>query len=164
MYYLARLLSGGDLVSVCRRLMVIAAEDIGLAYPQALSVTQSCVEMALKLGLPEARIPLADAVLLLATAPKSNSGICAIDAAIADINAGKIGDIPAHLKDAHYDGAGKLGRGLTYQYPHSFPNHYIKQQYLPDALRDRVYYEFGDNKTEQAAKAYLQRIRSSGED
>ena len=112
------------------------------------------------LGLPEARIPLAEAVILLATAPKSNSAICGIDAAMADVRAGKLGDIPAHLKDSHYSGAQKLGRGLTYQYPHSFPHHYVAQQYLPDALEGRHYYEYGDNKTEQAARAYWERIKS----
>lgn len=160
LHYLARLLTAGDLISACRRIMVIASEDVGLAYPQAVSIVKSCVDAANMLGLPEARIPLAEAVILLATAPKSNSAICGIDAAMADVRAGKLGDIPAHLKDSHYSGAQKLGRGLTYQYPHSFPHHYVAQQYLPDALEGRHYYEYGDNKTEQAARAYWERIKS----
>lgn len=158
-HYLARLLEAGDMTSACRRLLVTAAEDIGLAYPQALSIVKSCVDSALQLGLPEARIPLADAVILLATAPKSNSGICAIDAALEDIRSDNYGDIPAHLKDSHYSGAKEMGRGLTYQYPHQFENHYIVQQYLPDEIADRHYYQYGENKTEQAAKKYWDNIK-----
>lgn len=158
-HYLARLLEAGDLISVCRRLMVIASEDIGLAYPQALPIVKACVDMANQLGLPEARIPLADAAILLATAPKSNSGINAVDAALADIRAGKSGDVPAHLKDCHYSGAAKLGRGLTYQYPHNYPYHWVEQQYLPDTLRGAQYYVYGDNKTEQRAKAYWDAVK-----
>lgn len=161
LHYLARLLEAGDLISVCRRLMVIASEDVGLAYPQAVSIVKACIDSANMLGLPEARIPLAQAVIVLATAPKSNSAICSIDAALLDIKRGKSGDVPAHLKDAHYKGAEKLGRGLTYQYTHNFPNHYVKQQYLPQELSGRVYYEFGDNKTEQAAKRYWQEIKNT---
>ena len=130
-----------------------------LAYPQALPIVKSCVDMANQLGLPEARIPLADAAILLATSPKSNSGIAAIDAAMADIHAGKSGDVPAHLKDSHYAGAKKLGRGLTYQYPHSYPNHWVRQQYLPDTIKDAQYYTYGDNKLEQKAKAYWDSIK-----
>lgn len=159
MHYLARLLEAGDLISVCRRLMVIASEDIGLAYPQALPIVKACVDMANQLGLPEARIPLSDAAILLATAPKSNSGINAVDAALADIRAGKSGDVPAHLKDCHYSGAAKLGRGLTYQYPHDYPYHWVEQQYLPDTLRGAQYYVYGDNKTEQRAKAYWDAVK-----
>ncbi len=154
LHYLARLLLAGDLPSACRRLLVIAAEDVGLAYPQAIAITKSCVDAALQLGLPEARIPLAEAAILLATAPKSNSAINGIDAAMADIRAGKGGEIPAHLRDAHYGGAAKLGRGLTYQYPHDFTNHWIPQQYLPDSLLGAQYYQYGENKTEQAALRY----------
>lgn len=160
-HYLARLLEGGDLASVCRRLLVIAAEDIGLAYPTAISVVKSCVDAALQLGLPEARIPLAEAVIFLATCPKSNSAICAIDAAMADLKNGKSGDIPAHLKDAHYSGSQKLGHGLTYQYPHSYENHYVAQQYLPDAIKDQHYYEYGPNKIEQTAKKYWDAIKNT---
>ncbi len=159
LHYLARLLAAGDLISACRRLMVTAAEDVGLAYPQAMVIVKSCVDAANQLGLPEARIPLAEAVCLLATAPKSNSAINGIDAALADVNQGKSGEIPAHLRDSHYSGAAKLGRGLTYQYPHEFPNHWTRQQYLPDELVGRCYYEYEENKTEQAAKAYWDRIK-----
>ena len=159
LHYLARLLEAGDLISACRRIMVIASEDVGLAYPQAVSIVKSCVDSANMLGLPEARIPLAEAVILLATAPKSNSAICGIDAAMSDVRAGKGLDIPAHLMDSHYSGAQKLGRGLTYQYPHEFPNHYVKQQYLPDALVGKKYYEYGDNKTERAARAYWEAVK-----
>ena len=158
-HYLARLLEAGDLISAGRRLLVMAAEDVGLAYPQAMAIVKACVDAAFQLGLPEARIPLAEAAILLATAPKSNSGILAIDAAAKDIRAGKSGDIPPYLKDGHYSGAQKLGRALTYQYPHSFPNHWVEQQYLPDTLRDARYYEYGRNKTEQRAKAYWDEIK-----
>ena len=158
-HYLARLVAAGDLMSICRRILVMAAEDIGLAYPQAITIVKSCVDSALQLGFPEARIPLAQAVILLATAPKSNSAICAIDAALSDISNADTGDIPSHLKDAHYSGSEKLGRGLTYKYPHSYPDHYVKQQYLPDKIKDRKYYEYGDNKTEAAAKAYWAKIK-----
>lgn len=158
-HYLARLVSAGDLQSVCRRLLVISAEDIGLAYPQAISIVKACVDSALQLGLPEAQIPLAEAVILLATAPKSNSAVMAIGKAMADIEKADTGDIPAHIKDAHYSGALKLGHGTEYKYPHSYPNHYVEQQYLPDKIRDTKYYEYGDNKTEMAAKAYWDKIK-----
>lgn len=161
LHYLARLLEAGDLISACRRLMVIASEDIGLAYPQAVSLVKACIDSANMLGLPEARIPLAQAVILLATAPKSNSAICGIDGAIQDIKRGKSGEVPPHLKDAHYPGAESLGRGIRYQYAHNFPNHYVKQQYLPDELLGRSYYEYGDNKNEQAAKRYWQEIKNT---
>ena len=159
LHYLARLLDAGDLISPCRRLLVTAAEDIGLAYPQVLPIVKACVDMAHQLGLPEARIPLADAAILLSTAPKSNSGICAMDAALSDVRKGKSGEVPAHLKDAHYSGAQKLGRGLTYQYAHDFPNHYVKQQYLPDRLLGTAYYTFGENKIEQASRAYWDKVK-----
>lgn len=158
-HYLARLVSAGDLPSICRRLLVISAEDIGLAYPQAMSIVKACVDSALQLGLPEAQIPLAEAVILLATAPKSNSAVMAIGKAMADIEKADTGDIPAHIKDAHYSGALKLGHGTEYKYPHSYPNHYVEQQYLPDNIRDTKYYEYGDNKTEMAAKAYWDKIK-----
>ena len=161
-HYLARLLEVGQMQAACRRLMVIASEDVGLAYPQAVSIVKSCIDAANMLGLPEARIPLAEAVILMATAPKSNSAIMGIDAALSDIRKGNYGDIPAYLMDSHYTGAKKLGRGLTYQYPHSFPNHYVPQQYLPDRLKDAAYYQYGENKTEQAAKAYWARIKGKG--
>jgi putative ATPase len=163
LHYLARLLDAGDLISPCRRLLVTAAEDVGLAYPQVIPIVKACVDTANQLGLPEARIPLADAVILLATAPKSNSGILAIDAALSDVRNGKGGDVPPHLKDAHYAGAQKLGRGLTYQYAHAFPHHYVKQQYLPDRLVGTQYYTFGDNKTERASELYWQNIKGTAE-
>ncbi len=162
-HYLARLLVGGDLLVACRRLMVIAAEDVGLAYPQAVSIVKSCVDCALQLGLPEARIPLAEAAIVLATAPKSNSAIMAIDAAMADVAGTDTGDVPLHLKDAHYGGAKKMGRGLTYQYPHSFPDHYVRQQYLPDKIKDKVYYVPGENKNEDAIRTYWKRIKEKDE-
>lgn len=162
-HYLARLISAGDLESICRRILVMAAEDVGLAYPQAITIVKSCVDSAFQLGLPEARIPLAEAVILLATAPKSNSAICAVDAALNDIKNMDTGDIPQVLKDAHYGGSQELGHGVCYKYPHSYPNHYIKQQYLPDNIHDRKYYEFGDNKTESAAEEYWNRIKNKSE-
>lgn len=160
LHYLARLLEAGDLLSPCRRMLVMASEDVGLAYPQAISIVKSCVDSALQLGLPEARIPLAAGVILMCTAPKSNSAIMAIDAATQDVQQGNTGDIPASLRDGHYAGAQKLGHAQGYQYAHSFPNHYVRQQYLPDVLTDRVYYQFGENKTEQAAAAYRNKIKS----
>ncbi len=159
LHYAARLIEAGDIISLSRRLLVIAAEDIGLAYPQALPIVKSCVDSAMQLGLPEARIPLADAVILLATAPKSNSGICAIDSALDDIRSGIAGDIPSHLQDGHYGGANKMGKAIGYKYPHAFPNSWVDQQYLPDTIKDKVYYEYGNNKTEQAAKQYWEQIK-----
>ena len=158
-YYLARLLEAGDLPSACRRLMVIACEDVGLAYPQIIPIVKAAVDAANMLGLPEARIPLADAAILVATSPKSNTGICAIDAAAEDIRSGRTGEIPSDLRDAHYSGAGKMGRGKGYQYPHSFPNGWVRQQYLPDVVKERRYYNYGDNKTEQTAKKYWDMIK-----
>ncbi len=161
-HYLARLVSAEDLQIICRRLLVAAAEDVGLAYPQAMAITKACVDSALQLGFPEARIPLAEAVLLLATAPKSNSGIMAIDAAMRDLETMDTGNIPAHLQDSHYSGAKKMGRGLTYKYPHDYPNHYTPQQYLPDAIRDRQYYVPGDNKNERLSSAYWEEVKKKG--
>lgn len=158
-HYLARLLEGGDLASPCRRMLVTASEDIGLAYPQAIAIVKACVDAAFQLGLPEAQIPLAEAVIFLATCPKSNSAVSAIEAAMADLKQGKSGDIPAHLKDAHYGGAAKMGRGLTYQYAHLYPNHYVRQQYLPDELQGVQYYVYGPNKTEQAARRYWDEVK-----
>lgn len=159
LHYMARLLEAGDLPSVCRRLLVIASEDIGLAYPNGIVVAKACVDAALQLGLPEARIPLAEAVVLLATSPKSNSSYVAINAAIDDIRKGITGDFPRQLQNVHYDGEGVKVKGQHYLYPHDFPNHYVEQQYLPDELKDKIYYEFGDNKLERAAKEYRERIR-----
>ncbi|MCD8219545.1 MAG: replication-associated recombination protein A [Ruminococcus sp.] len=158
LHYAARLLAANDLLSICRRLLVIASEDVGLAYPQAAVITKACVDNALQLGMPEARIPIAQAVVLLATAPKSNSSYMAMDAAMADVEQYGVPDFPRHLQNKHFDGAETETRGQHYRYPHDFPNHYVKQQYLPDVLRDRVYYHFGDNKQEQAAAAYREKI------
>lgn len=158
-HYLARLLEGGDMQSAIRRMLVCAAEDVGLAYPMALVTAKAAADSALMLGMPEARIPLAEAVIMIATAPKSNSAINAIDSAISDITNTDVGDIPDSLKDAHYGGAEKLGHGIEYKYPHAFENHYVKQQYLPDNIKDKIYYEFGDNKTESAAKKYWENIK-----
>lgn len=158
-HYLARLVEAGDLISICRRLMVIACEDIGLAYPNAAPVTKACVDSAMQLGFPEARIPLAEAVIFLACMPKSNSAICAIDEALADIRKGNCGDVPSHLKDGHYGGAQKLGNAIGYKYPHDYPNSYVAQQYLPDNLVGREYYKPGRNKTEDSIKSYLDKLK-----
>lgn len=158
-HYLARLLVAGDLLVACRRLLVIAAEDVGLAYPQAIAIVKACVDSALQLGLPEARLPLADAAVLLATAPKSNSAHNAIIAAMADVEKGKIGPPPRQLQNKHYDGAEIKVKGQNYLYPHEFENHWVEQQYLPDALVGTRYYEYGPNKNEQAAKAYWEKVK-----
>ena len=158
LHYLARLLEAGDLIGACRRILCSASEDIGLAYPQAVPIVKACVDSALQLGLPEARLPLAEAVIFLATAPKSNSGVMAIDAAIADVRAGKSGPPPRELQNVHADGTG-FEREQGYKYPHSYPNHWVRQQYLPDALRSAHYYEYGDNKLEQTAKKYWDEIK-----
>lgn len=159
LHYLARLVMAEDLQSICRRLMVIAAEDVGLAYPQAVMITKACVDSAYMLGFPEARIPLSEAVIMLAGSPKSNSAIEGIDNALADIKVGNIGNIPKHLKDAHYNGAKKLGNGNSYKYPHMFPNHWVKQQYLPDEIKDRKYYTYGNNKFEKGMESYWNEIK-----
>ncbi len=158
-HYLARILEGGDMPSACRRLLVIASEDIGLAYPMAVAIVKACVDSALQLGMPEARIPLAEAAILLATAPKSNSAHIALDAAINDIRMGNSGPVPRTLQNKHYDGADAKVRGQNYKYPHDFENHWVKQQYLPDELAGVKYYEYGKNKAEQAAKAYWGNIK-----
>ena len=157
-HYLGRLLEAGDLLSPCRRLLVIAAEDIGLAYPMAMVVTKACVDAALQVGLPEARLPLAEAAVLLATAPKSNTAHNAIIAAMADLKQGRSGDIPRQLQNMHADTTG-FDSQQHYLYPHDFPNRWVDQQYLPDVLKNAKYYEWGDNKTEQAAKAYWEKIK-----
>lgn len=158
-HYLARLLEAGDLPSACRRLMVCACEDVGLAYPQIIPIVKAAVDAALQVGLPEARLCLADAVILVATAPKSNTAHNAINAAMEDLKAGRSGPIPRTLQNKHFDGEDAAVKGQFYQYPHDFPNRWVDQQYLPDALKDRIYYEYGDNKIEQAAKAYWDRIK-----
>ena len=158
LHYLARLLEAGDLITAIRRILCSASEDIGMAYPQAAAIVKACCDSALQLGLPEAQLPLAQAVILLATAPKSNSVVAAIGAARADVRAGKTGDYPRHLQNVHADSAG-MEREQGYLYPHDFPGHWVRQQYLPDELRDRVYYQYGPNKNEQAAKAYWEKIK-----
>ncbi len=162
-HYAARLIETGDIISLSRRLLVIACEDVGLAYPQAITIVKSCVDSAMQLGLPEARIPLAEAVILLATAPKSNSAYLAMDAALSDVRNGEIGDFPRHLQNKHFDGEGAAVKGQHYLYPHDYPNHYVKQQYLPDPLKNKVYYHFGENKNEQAALAYRNKILADEE-
>lgn len=157
-HYLARLLEAGQMSSACRRLMVIAAEDVGLAFPQIIPIVNAAVDMALKLGMPEARIPLGDAAVLMATSPKSNSGHLALDAALADVRRGKTGDFPRHLQNVHADSF-SMEREQGYLYPHDYPNHWVKQQYLPDALLGTRYYEYGPNKLEQAAKQYWDAIK-----
>lgn len=159
LHYLARLLTAGDLPSACRRLMVCACEDVGLAYPQIIPIVKSCVDIAQAVGLPEARLPLADAVILVCLAPKSNSAHDAIGAAMADVEAGNAGPVPRTLQNKHFDGADNTNPGQFYQYPHVFPDHYVPQQYLPDILKDTVYYNYGDNKNEQAFKAYWDKIK-----
>ena len=158
LHYLARLLEAGDLIGACRRILCSASEDIGLAYPQAVPIVKACVDTALQLGLPEARLPLAEACILLATSPKSNSVVMSIDAAISDVRAGKTGPFPRELQNVHADGTG-FEREQGYKYPHSYPNHWVKQQYLPDVLKNAHYYEYGDNKNEQAAKNYWEGIK-----
>ena len=157
-YYLGRLLVAGDLLSPCRRLLVIASEDVGLADPQGMILTKACVDAALQVGLPEARLPLAEAAVYLATAPKSNSSHNAIIAAMEDIERGAMGSIPRHLQNVHADSAG-TENVPSYKYPHNYPNHYVKQRYLPEELGEKTYYEFGPNKREQTAKAYWDTIK-----
>ncbi len=158
-HYLARLLESGDLPSACRRLLVCANEDVGLANPQIIPIVKAAVDTALMVGLPEARLPLANAVILVAISPKSVSSHDAINAAMEDVQKGNIGPIPRHLQNKHFDGADAEIKGQHYLYPHSFPNHYVEQQYLPDAIKQNIYYEFGDNKTELAYKEYWKKIK-----
>lgn len=161
LHYLARFLEAGDLITPCRRLLCSASEDVGLAYPQAVSIVKSCVDTAMQLGLPEAQLPLAQAAILLATAPKSNSVVNAIGAAWQDVKRGRTGTIPRELQNVHADTTGQE-REQGYLYPHAYPGHWVKQQYLPDELAGAVYYEYGDNKSEQAARAYWEKIRGDG--
>ena len=158
LHYLARLLVAGDLITAIRRILCSASEDIGLAYPQAAAIVKACCDSALQLGLPEAKLPLAEAVILLATAPKSNSACAAIDAAMADVRKGTARSFPRHLQNVHADGTG-FEREQGYLYPHNFPHHYVRQQYLPDELLGTRYYEYGPNKLEQAAKQYWDGIK-----
>ena len=158
LHYLARFLEAGDLITPIRRILCSASEDVGMAYPQAAMIVKALVDNALQLGLPEAQLPLAQAVILLATAPKSNSVYEGIAAARADVQAGKAGDIPRELQNVHADSAG-LERDQGYRYPHSYPNHWVRQQYLPNELKDTCYYHYGDNKQEQAARRYWDEIK-----
>lgn len=162
-HYLARLLEAGDLPSACRRLMVCACEDVGLAYPQIIPIVKSAVDIAMAVGLPEARIPLADAVVLVATAPKSNSAYEAINEAMQDVEKGNYGPIPRQLQNKHFDGEDAQVKGQFYEYPHAYENHWVDQQYLPDKLKDKTYYRFGQNKNEQAFKAYWDKIKNKEE-
>ncbi len=159
LHYLARLLEAGDLPSATRRLMVCACEDVGLAYPMIIPIVKAAVDAALQVGLPEARIPLADAVVLVCTAPKSNSAYKGINAAMEDVQNGNYGRIPRTLQNKHFDGEDNPNKGQFYKYPHDYKNHYVNQQYLPDDIKNRKYYEFGDNKIEQAAKAYWDLVK-----
>lgn len=159
LFYLAKLLSGGDLISVCRRIQVVASEDIGLAYPSAISVVRACVESARELGMPEARIPLAEAVVLLATAPKSNSAYLACDMAMEAVASGRGISFPRALQNVHFDGENASEKGQNYRYPHDYENHYVNQQYLPDDLKGVRFYAYGDNKNEQAARQYWEKIK-----
>ena len=163
LHYLARLLEAGDMPSAMRRLMVTACEDVGLAWPQIIPIVKAAVDAAQMVGLPEAQLPLADAVVLVATAPKSNSAAEGIWAAMADVQAGKSGPVPRQLQNKHFDGANEKSPGQNYLYAHSYPDHWVAQQYLPDALAGAQYYHFGDNKAEQAARAYWEKIKRSGE-
>ena len=158
LHYLARLLEAGDMITAIRRILCSASEDVGMAYPMAVPIVKACVDNALQLGLPEAQLPLGQAVVLLATAPKSNTSCMAIHRAMADVRAGKVGDIPRHLQNVHADSSG-LEREQGYLYPHDFPGHWVEQQYLPDELKNPRYYQYGDNKTEQAAKRYWEEIK-----
>ncbi len=159
LHYLARLLEAGDLPSATRRLLVCACEDVGLAYPMIIPIVKAAVDTALMVGLPEARIPLADAVVLVCNSPKSNSAYLAYDIAAADVRNGKAGPVPRQLQNMHYDGEDNPNKGQFYLYPHDYENHYVKQQYLPDELKNRKYYEYGDNKYEQGSKAYWKKIK-----
>jgi putative ATPase len=158
LHYLARFLEAGDLVTPCRRLLCSASEDVGMAYPQAVAIVKACVDTAMQLGLPEAQLPLAQAAVLLATAPKSNSVVEGIGRAWADVRAGRTGDVPRELQNVHADSSG-MEREQGYRYPHNFSGHWVAQQYLPDTLKGAQYYEYGDNKTEQAAKVYWEKIK-----
>ena len=163
LHYAARLIAAGDIISLCRRMLCIASEDVGLAYPMAVPIVKACVDSALQLGLPEAKLPIAEAIILMATAPKSNSACMAIDAALEDLKSCDALDFPRHLQNVHFDGKGAKMVGQHYLYSHNFPNHFVKQQYLPDALKDRVYYHFGENKQEQSAYVYRQKLLSEAD-
>ena len=159
LHYLARLLEAGDMTSAIRRLLVCAAEDVGLAYPMILPIVKAATDIALQVGMPEARLPLADAVVLVCNSPKSNTAHNAIIEAMDDLKRGKSGPIPRQLQNMHYDGDDAAVKGQFYMYPHDYPNRWVEQQYLPDALKNKQYYFYGDNKQEQAAKEYWDKIK-----
>ncbi len=163
LHYLCRLLEAGDLPSACRRLMVCACEDVGLAWPHIIPIVKAAVDAAMMVGMPEAQIPLGDAVVLVSTAPKSNSACAAVEAAMADVKAGNAGAVPRNLQNKHYDGAEVEKKGQFYQYPHAYPNHWLPQQYLPDSLLGKKYYVFGDNKNERSFQAYWEKIKGGRE-
>ena len=158
-FYLAKMLETGDIIAVCRRLLCSVNEDVGLAYPQLIPIVKACVDTALQLGMPEAYLPLSNAVILIATAPKSNSAYMAYHKAEADIALGKGNKVPRCLQNTHFDGEDSLNKGQNYKYPHDYPNHWVKQQYLPDDLKDVKYYQYGKNKFEQANKEYWDKIK-----
>lgn len=160
LHYLARLLEAGDMPSAIRRLLVCANEDVGLAYPMIIPIVKAAVDTALMVGMPEARIPLSNAVVLVCNSPKSNSAYLAFDAAMADVKSGNSGPIPRQLQNKHYDGEDNNNKGQFYKYPHDYPNHYVPQQYLPDKIKNRKYYVFGDNRNEQAAKEYWDKVKN----
>ena len=159
LFYLAKMLEAGDLIAACRRLLCSASEDVGLAYPNIIPIVKACVDSALQLGLPEARLPLSNACILIATAPKSNSACLAIDAALADVRAGKGINVPRNLQNTHYDGADATVKGQRYLYPHNYKNHWVSQQYLPDDIKQATYYVYQDNKYEQALKEYWDKVK-----
>ena len=159
LYYMAKLLEGGDLIAVCRRLLCSASEDVGLAYPQAIPIVKAAVDSALQLGMPEARLPLANAAILLATAPKSNAAYLAIDAALSDVRNGLGINVPRQLQNTHFDGKDAKVKGQHYLYPHDYPNHWVDQQYLPDDIKDHKYYVYQDNKYEQSLKEYWSKVK-----
>ena len=159
LFYLAKLLSGGDIIAASRRLLCSVTEDVGLAYPQLISIVKACVDSALQLGMPEARLPLANATILIATAPKSNAACLAIDEALNDIAQGKGNSVPRQLQNTHFDGEDAKVKGQHYIYPHDYPNHWVEQQYLPDDLKKRKYYVYQDNKYEQNLKEYWDKIK-----
>lgn len=159
LHYLARLLEAGDMPSAIRRLLVCACEDVGLAYPNIIPIVKSACDIALQVGMPEARIPLGDAVVLVATSPKSNTAHLALDEALEDVRSGNYGRIPRTLQNKHFDGEDNATPGQFYKYPHDYPNRWVSQQYLPDAIKDKKYYTFGENKTESASKEYWKKIK-----
>lgn len=158
-FYLAKMLEAGDLIAACRRLLCSASEDVGMAYPNIIPIVKAAVDSALQLGMPEARLPLSNAAILIATAPKSNSGVIAIDTAISDIHQGKGINVPRSLQNTHYDGEDANVKGQNYKYPHNYSHHWVKQQYLPDDIKDAKYYIYQDNKFEQALKEYWEKVK-----